>query len=61
MTSNLSGTAGEVRIESKGRSTNGGRALPVGYSMNSMDSYRKTSGQLSVGVETSVDLHHDKV
>ena len=43
---------------SRGKTTNGSGTLAGGYAM---DKYGKGSGDLAVGVETTVDLHNDKV
>jgi len=43
---------------SRGKTTNGSGTLAVGYAM---DKFGKSSGDLGIGVETTVDLHQDKV
>ena len=42
----------------RGKTTNGSGTLAGGYAM---DKYGGASGDLGVGVETTVDLHQDKV
>jgi uncharacterized membrane protein YgcG len=63
LTSNtvVSGNTRPFSFRSGGKSMGGSGTLPGGYPMSSME-YGKTSGeQFGVGVETTIDLHHDKV
>jgi hypothetical protein len=39
----------------------GGGIAPGGYPMSAMGAYGKPPGELSVEVETTIDLHHDQV
>ena len=60
--STISGNTGSTQIGSQGKSSSGGRTVLDGYPMNSVDAYPgKIPDRLRVGVETTIDLHHDEV
>ena len=64
LTSNtiIPGHLGSFHVRS-GRKSMGGGTLPGGYPMDSVDRYGKNGRELGIGVdvETTIDLHHDKV
>jgi len=63
LTSNTitSGNTGSFNMRSRGKSTGSNGTLPSGYRMSSVDKYGNNSGELGVGVETTIDLRRDKV
>jgi len=51
------GNTGSSRSQRESKGSSG--ILYSGYPMDSVGKYRETSGELRVGVETTVDLHRD--
>lgn len=61
MSSKTVAGSGNLSSVHRGKFTNGSRTLPGVYPMDSIDIHGKTAGGLHVGVETTIDLHHDSV
>lgn len=56
--------SGNARFRSQSKSSSVGGTLPGEFRLSSVDTYQKSSSdqfQVGVGVETTIDLHHDKV
>ena len=58
--STVSGSSGPFGIGSHEKSTSGNETLSGEYPINPLDPYGITSGMLIVGVETTIDVHHDR-
>lgn len=57
----VSGSSGPIQFRSQGKSADSGPARGGDSIERWRDMYGKTSSELSVVVETTVDLHHDMV
>lgn len=55
------GSISSVRARSKGRRGSGSGTIYGGYPMSSMESQGRTTDEFSVAVETTINVHHDKV
>jgi len=62
LTSNsvATGNPGSFNFRSRGRTTDGSGTLSGGYPMDSADKYGKSSGELGIGVNTTLEFHQDK-
>jgi len=55
----VTGNIVSFKPEGQRESRNSGSTLPSAYPMNSVDRYGESSGELGVGVETTIDFHRD--
>jgi hypothetical protein len=57
----VTGRTSSMNFRNQGESTGGSGTLPGGYPKFSADKHRMNSGELGIGVETTIDFHQDKV